>query len=205
MAFYDRYIMPRFIDFACGTEAATEQRKRIVGLAEGCVLEMGFGSGLNLPLYDPRRVDEVIGVEPHDVMWSRSAKRRAEASVPVERIAISGEELALDDETVDTALVTYTICTIPDAVAALREMRRVLKPSGQMLFVEHGEAPDPSVRRWQRRIDPLWKMITGGCHSGRPIVDYIRAAGWIIEQLESDYIPGPKPISYEYCGSARPA
>ncbi len=205
MAFYDRYIMPRFIDFACGTEATTGQRKRIVGLAQGRVLEMGFGSGLNLPLYDPQRVDEVIGVEPHDVMWSRSAKRRAQASVPVERIAISGEELALDDETVDTVLVTYTLCTIPDAVAALCEMRRVLKPSGQMLFVEHGEAPDPNVRNWQRRIDPLWKTIAGGCHSGRPIVDYIRAAGWVIEQLESDYIPGPKPISYEYCGSARPA
>ena len=204
MTFYDRYIVPRFIDLACGTEAVTEQRKRVVGLAEGRVLEMGFGSGFNLPLYDSRRVEKVIGVEPHDVMWSRSANRRAQASVPVERIAMSGEQLFLDDETADTVLVTYTICAIPDAVSALREMRRVLKPGGQMLFVEHGEAPDPSIRRWQRRIDPLWKRIIG-CHSGRPILDYIREAGWVIERVESGYIPGPKPISYEYCGSARPA
>ncbi|MGD8605828.1 MAG: class I SAM-dependent methyltransferase [Myxococcales bacterium] len=205
MTFYEQYVMPRFIDLACGTETAQQQRKRVVGLAEGRVLEMGFGSGFNLPLYDPRRVEKVIGVEPHDVMWSRSAKRRSQASVPVERIASSGEQLALDDGAVDTALVTYTICTIPDAVSALREMRRVLQPDGQLLFVEHREAPDPGVRKWQRRIDPLWTRISGGCHSGRPIIDYIRAAGWDIDWLESGYIPGPKPISYEYWGAARAA
>jgi len=202
MGFYNRYIMPRFVDFACGMSMLTEQREQVVPAAEGTVLEVGIGSGLNLPFYDRTRVERVIGVEPDEGMWKRSAKRRADAPVQVDRIPLCGEAIPLDDNSADTALITYSMCTIKDPVAALREMRRILKPGGRLLFLEHGASSEASVRKWQRRIDPIWKRLAGGCHSGRPIVDYVRDAGWQIEHLEQGYIRGPKVLAYEYRGSA---
>lgn len=203
MGFYNRYIMPRFVDFACGLSVLTEQRRKIIPAAEGKVLEVGIGSGRNLPLYDPTRVEKVIGVDPDEGMWKRSAKRRVASKVPVERIGLCGEEIPLDDGFVDTAVITYSMCTIEDPVSALREMRRVLKSGGTMLFLEHGASPDASVQKWQRRIDPVWKKLAGGCHSGRPIVDYIREAGWKVQRLEESYVPGPRVLGYNYWGSAR--
>ena len=205
MGFYDRHIMPWLIDKLCSDENIAEQRRKVVSQAEGIVLEVGIGSGLNLPFYDPQRVDRIIGVDPDEAMWKRSAKRRRDFTVPLERIGLSGEQIPLDDAVVDTVLVTYSLCTIPDPVAALREMRRLLKPGGRLLFAEHGESPDASIRRWQHRIDPLWKRLAGGCHSGRPIPRLLREAGWTLESFEQGYIPGPTVLCYEYWGTARPA
>lgn len=205
MGLYNRHIMPRLVDFACGLSALTDQRRKIIPSAEGKVLEVGIGSGRNLPHYDPKRVEAVIGVDPDEGMWRRAAKRLAAAKVPVERIGLRGEEIPLDDGFVDTAVITYSMCTIEDPVGALREMRRVLKPSGKMLFLEHGESRDATVRKWQRRIDPLWKRIAGGCHSGRPVLDYVRDAGWNMKHLEEGYLAGPKVLAYNYWGVARPS
>lgn len=205
MGLYDRYIMPRLIDRLCADANIAEQRRKVVSRAQGTVLEIGIGSGLNLPFYDATRVDRIIGVDPDEGMWKRSAARRRDFEIPLERIGLSGEQIPLDDDLADTVLVTYSLCTIPDPVAALREMKRVLKPGGQLLFAEHGESPDDSVRKWQQRIDPVWKKLSGGCHSGRPILQLFSEAGWRFEGLEQGYIPGPKVLCYEYWGAAHPA
>jgi SAM-dependent methyltransferase len=205
MGFYDRYIMPRLINYLCSDAAIADQRRKVVTRAEGVVLEIGIGSGLNLPFYDPDRVDQIIGVDPDESMWDLSAERRRHLTIPLERLALSGERIPLEDDSVDCVLVTYALCTIPDPIAALHEMRRVLKPEGRLLFAEHGEAPDDGVRRWQRRIDPLWKKLAGGCHSGRPIPRLLRQAGWELSELEQGYISGPKVLGYEYWGVASQA
>jgi ubiquinone/menaquinone biosynthesis C-methylase UbiE len=205
MGWYDRYVMPRLIDYLCSDDGITEQRRRVVTRAEGVVLEIGIGSGLNLPHYDPDRVERIIGIDPDEAMWGLSAERRRDLEIPIERLGLSGERIPLGDDSVDCVLVTYSLCTIPDPVAALREMRRVLKPGGNLLFAEHGESPDAGVQRWQRRIDPIWKKLAGGCHSGRPIPQLLDEAGWQLSELEQGYIPGPKVLCYEYWGVARQA
>ncbi len=169
MSFYNRHIMPRVINCACGLSQISDQRQKIVPRAEGVVVEIGIGSGLNLPHYDAGKVIKIIGIDPDEQVWKTGRNRVRKSMVPVERVGLSGEDLPLEDASADTVLVTYSLCTIPDAVAALEEMRRVLKPGGRLLFLEHGAAPEESVRKWQRRIDPVWKRIAGGCHSGRPI------------------------------------
>lgn len=200
MGFYARHILPRCLDKACSIGPIEKQRAKIVPLAKGRVVEIGIGSGLNLPHYNADQVTSVTGIDPDEHIWKRSAARRAAASFPIERVGLSGESIPLEDATADTVVVTYSLCTIPDPVQALREMRRVLKPDGEILFCEHGQAPDASVARWQSRIDPVWKKIAGGCHSGRRIPDLIREAGLTIHTLEEMYIPGPKVLSYNYWG-----
>jgi ubiquinone/menaquinone biosynthesis C-methylase UbiE len=203
MGLYRRYILPRLIEYCCSEAAVTEQRRRIVTRAQGTVLEIGIGSGLNLPFYDPGRVERVIGIDPDDAIWALAAERRRTFEIPLERIAESSERIPLGGDAVDTVVVTYSLCTIPDPFAALREMRRVLRPSGRLLFAEHGESPDEGVRRWQRRIDPLWRRIAGGCHTARPIPRIFEGAGWRFDELDQGYISGPKLLSYEYVGVAR--
>lgn len=205
MGFYDRHIMPLLIETLCSDAGIADERDNVVSRAEGVVLEVGIGSGLNLPFYDPARVDRIIGVDPDEAMWKRSETRRHEFAIPHERIGLSGEEIPLADDAVDSVVVTYSLCTIHDPVSALREMRRIVKPGGRLLFAEHGESPDESVRRWQRGIDPVWKKLAGGCHSGRPIPRLLDDAGWKLESLEQGYIPGPNVLCYQYTGSARAA
>lgn len=171
--------------------------------ATGDVLEIGIGSGLNLPHYDVGNVTKIIGVDPDEHIWKRSAKRRDECPIPVERIGLSGEDIPLDDNSADSVVVTYSLCTIPDPIRALREMSRILKLGGQIFFTEHGKAPDAGVHRWQNRIDPVWKHIAGGCHSGRDIPDLFTQAGLELTSLEQMYIPGPKVLAYNYWGAAR--
>lgn len=205
MAFYGRHILPRLLDAGCSNPAVAAVRETIVPYAEGVVVEIGIGSGLNLPHYNPSRIDRLIGVDPDDVMWQRSAGRRALLPFPIERIGLSGEAIPLEAAVADTVLVTFSLCSIADAVAALSEMRRVLKPGGRLLFAEHGAAPDASIRRWQRRLDPIWTRIAGGCHPGRPILHLLDDAGWRPDRVEQSYIKGPRPLAYVYRGSALPA
>lgn len=203
MGFYARHILPTLLDRACGVRPVTRQRAKIVPQARGEVLEVGIGSGLNLPHYDPTRVTRVTGIDPDPHIWKRSASRRAACAFPVTRIGLSGEAIPLPEDSADTVVCTYSLCTIPDPVTALREMRRVLRPGGDILFCEHGLAPDPSVARWQSRIDPVWKHVAGGCHSGRDIPALFAAAGLATYALEQMYIPGPKVLGYNYWGIAR--
>ena len=177
-------------------------RCSVVPHAEGTVVEIGIGSGLNLPFYEAEKVDRLIGVDPDDAMWARAAGRRSDLGFPVERIGLSGEDIPMDNATADTVVVTFSLCSIPDAVTALTEMRRILKPGGRMLFAEHGEAPDDNIRRWQRRLDPIWNRLAGGCHPGRPILALLEEAGWKTVQVNQSYIKGPKPAAYVYRGTA---
>lgn len=203
MGFYARHILPRCLDKACGIGPIDKQRAKIVPLAKGRVLEIGIGSGLNLPHYDAAKVSTVIGVDPDAHIWARSEGRRAVADFPIERIGLSGEDIPMESDSVDTVVVTYSLCTIPDPVKALREMRRILKPGGDILFCEHGRAPDASVAKWQGRMDPLWSKLAGGCHSGRDIPNLLTEAGLETVELHQSYIPGPKVLSYNYWGRAR--
>ncbi len=203
MGFYNQYILPVCLDKACGIGPITKQRAKIVPRARGTVLEIGIGSGQNLPHYNPAHVDKIIGVDPDDYIWKRSAARREACTIPIERIGLSGEAIPLCDDLADTVVVTYSLCTIPDPVAALSEMKRIVKPGGEILFCEHGKAPDAGVHQWQNRIDPVWKYIAGGCHSGRDIPALLQAAGLTLTDLQQMYIPGPRVLSYNYWGVAK--
>jgi len=194
--FYARHILPRCLDQACAIGSIENQRKKIIPLAKGKVLEIGIGSGLNL-------IQSVTGVDPDDNIWTRSQSRREAAKFPVRRIGLSGEEIPLDANTADTVVVTYSLCTIPNPIAALKEMRRILKPGGDILFCEHGRAPDLNISKWQKRIDPIWSRLAGGCQSGRDIPSLFHQAGLNILDLNQTYIPGPKILSYNYWGRAQ--
>jgi ubiquinone/menaquinone biosynthesis C-methylase UbiE len=180
------------------------QRAKVVPRARGRVLEIGIGSGLNLPFYDPAKVSKIWGLDPAPEM-TRMAKRAAD-SLPfeVEFISLPGDEIPLEDNSVDTVLVTYTLCTIPDTTAALRQMSRVLRPGGELIFCEHGAAPDADVRRWQDRLNPMWQRIGGGCNLNRSIPALIEAGGFRISNLDTMYLPGWCPVSFNYWGTAIP-
>ena len=204
MSDYDRHILPHVIDLACGMKPIRYQRAKVVPQAHGRVLEIGIGSGLNLPFYDAAKVEKLWGLEPADEIRRMAEKAAKTSPFPVEFIGLPGETIPLDSGSIDTVVTTYTLCTIPDAVAALREMRRVLRPGGQLLFSEHGRAPDAAVRRWQDRLTPLWKRIGGGCHLNRDIPELLRQGGFALPWLETMYIPGPRPMSFNYWGAATP-
>jgi len=199
---YERFVLPRIVHFVCGQRPAMRQRGKIVPLASGDVAEIGFGSGHNLPFYDPSAVRKVWAVEPSAEMWELAEPAVAGSSLEVEHLRAPAEEIPLPDRSVDTVLLTYTLCTLPDAPAALHEMRRILRAGGRLIFCEHGEAPDESVRRWQRRINPIWRRLAGGCNLDRPIPSLIRGGEFEIERLDTLYLPGWKFANYNYWGSA---
>lgn len=203
MSLYDKHVLPKFINLACGTKPISYQRKKVVPEASGRVLEIGIGPGLNLPYYNGDKVDMVFGLEPSADMRKLAAKRVSQVPFKVEFIDLPGEEIPLDDKSVDTVLLTYTLCTIPDALSALKQMRRVLKPGGKLLFCEHGAAPDKSVRKWQARINPVWKPIAGGCNLNRKIPELLEQGNFNIKSMQTAYIPGtPKIAAYNYWGEA---
>lgn len=202
MGLYDRHILPHLIDFACGMGAVMKARSQLVPLAQGRVLEIGIGSGLNLGFYDPQRVEVVVGVDPSAEMQALARERAARCQVPVEMIALELGQIQAADASFDDIVCTFTLCTIPDAIAALREMRRVLKPGGRLLFCEHGLAPDLPVVRWQKRLTPLWKPLAGGCHLDRDIPALIGAGGFHIRELSTGYLKGPRPMTHVYRGWA---
>jgi len=205
MGLYGKYVLPRVVHLACSARPNMRQREKLAPLASGRVLEVGMGSGLNLPFYDARRVTKVWGLEPSPEM-SKMASAAVEAvAFDVEFVSAGGEQIPLDSESFDTVLMTFTLCTIPDAERALREIARVLKRGGQLLFCEHGAAPDAGVRRWQNRINPLWRRLAGGCHLNRDIPGLIRRGGFEITRMDTMYIPGWRPASFNYWGAAAKA
>jgi ubiquinone/menaquinone biosynthesis C-methylase UbiE len=203
MGIYNRYILPRLINLAMQSRVVRAERARFVPLASGKVLEIGIGSGLNLPFYS-RNVEKLYGLDPSRELWHLAKKRIAQASFPIEFIALSGEKIPLEDATFDSVVTTWTLCSIPDPAKALTEMRRVLKPQGQLIFIEHGLAPDPRVMAWQNRLTPLWQRIAGGCHLNRKMDDLIQQAGFSFIQIEKGYSEGPRPFTYLYKGLAHP-
>jgi ubiquinone/menaquinone biosynthesis C-methylase UbiE len=206
MSFYDKYILPSFLNCACGSKPIKYQRSKVVPMAEGVVLEVGIGSGLNIPYYDSTKISAIIGLDPSEELNNMAKKVAADKSLEVDFILGSAEAIPLPDNHVDSVLVTYTMCTIPDALSANKEMRRVLKPGGKMIFCEHGLAPDEGVAKWQARIDPYWGKIAGGCHLNRDIPQLIRSAGFNIQSMEQMYLPStPKFAGYNYWGVATQA
>lgn len=205
MGLYDRYIVPPLISLACGAKPIRRQRQKIVPQAQGVVLELGFGSGHNLAHYDPAKVSRLYALEPAPGMLARARKTaaKANAGIPVEILAETAEALSLPAASVDTVLVTYSLCTIPDPIAALQGARRALKPGGRLLFCEHGLAPDADVQRAQARIEPYWKVIGGGCHLCRDIPALVRKGGFEIETLDTMYLPNtPRWAGFNYWGAA---
>ena len=203
MSFYESRILPWLIDRTCSVGQVMKRRKIIVPEATGVVLEVGIGSGINLEMYDPDRVSLVYGLDPSEGMKRKAAANLARSPVPVTWLSQPGETVPLDDNSVDTVVLTFTLCTIPDWRQALAEMHRVLRPEGRLLFLEHGHAPDKRVSRWQNLLTPGWRKVAGGCHLNRPIDSYIREAGFSITDLQTGYLPKtPQWAGFIYTGTA---
>jgi len=205
MSIYSRYIGPKLVSCLCAMDDITGERERIIPLASGLVLEIGMGSGLNLPFYDPLTVTKVIGVEPNDSFLRLGEARRRNSPVPLEIVQASAEALPLDNETIDTAVITYTLCSVEDPEQALREVRRVLKPGGRVLFLEHGLSPEEDVARWQHRLNPIWRSLAVGCNLTRPVVEILQQAGFSIQDVEEYYLGGtPRVLGFHCRGVAQP-
>jgi ubiquinone/menaquinone biosynthesis C-methylase UbiE len=205
MGIYGEHVLPRIVDKVLSGEEIRRTRERVCSELHGDVVEIGFGSGHNAPFYS-RKVTGVWAVEPSQLARRMAEKRVSKALVPVTYSGLDGQSLELPDDRFDTALSTWTLCTIPDAVAALREIGRVLKPGGTLHFVEHGRSPDDDVRKWQNRITPIQKRMGGGCHLNRDIAALVERAGFEVEKLENYYGEDePKPFGYRYEGVARAA
>ena len=202
MGFYDKHLLPHLVHFTCGLKPAMKQRAKVVPLAQGRVLEIGIGSGLNIPLYDPRRVEHLWGLDPSAEMWAIAQKNAVAHHLDAEFLRAGADAIPLDSRSADTVVMTYTLCTIPEIAPALSEIRRVLKPGGKLLFCEHGRASDASVRRWQERLNPVWRALAGGCNLNRPIDQLLLEAGFRSPNLQTMYIPGWRPACFNYWGSA---
>jgi ubiquinone/menaquinone biosynthesis C-methylase UbiE len=201
MDFYERWILPPILDLVMRRKDLTKYRRTAVAAARGRVLEIGVGSGLNFPLYG-REVEFVYGIDPSPRLLSIARRRAGASGIPVELLLGSATAIPLADNAVDTVVMTWTLCSIPEPLAALREMRRVLKPDGNLCFVEHGLSPEPGVERWQHRLTPAWRRLAGGCHLDRKMDDLIRQAGFDLTNLHEEYAPGPRAMSYMYQGCA---
>lgn len=206
--FYDRRILPHVIDKACGIGPIQKERSRLVPRAYGRVLEIGVGTGHNLEFYARNQVETLLALDPAEQMNPLAQRRAEDAGIGVELINLPAETIPLDDNSIDSVVMTFTLCTIPDGPMALAEIRRVLKPDGLMVFVEHGRAPDESVRTWQRRLNPIWGALGGGCHLDRDVPTLLTGAGFELPEFNQYYIDGPKATrfsSYLYMGEAAPA
>jgi ubiquinone/menaquinone biosynthesis C-methylase UbiE len=201
MTVYHHFVLPRLINAAMASEEITRLRSSVIPRASGVVLELGIGSGLNLPFYDPA-VTKVYGIDPSAELLHMARRKNARLPFPVEFLHQEADPIPLADESVDTVVVTWSLCSIDDPQAALAEARRVLKSAGALIFVEHGLSPDAGVQKWQNRLTPIWRRIAGGCHLNRRIDDVIQSAGFTMKELRTGYIPGPRLGTYMYEGRA---
>ena len=200
---YNKYVVPKLLDVCCSTKPIKYQRNKIVPHAKGEVLEIGIGSGLNLPYYNKSLVKKVYGLDPSEELNEIALKNASEINLDINFIISGAEEIKLPSKSIDTVLITYTLCTIPEFKAALKEIKRVLKDDGIMLFCEHGLAPDKNISKWQNRINPLWGKLFGGCNINRNIPHIIQESGLNIKKLEQMYLPStPKIVAYNYWGVA---
>jgi len=202
MNWYDRYCLPRLLDFACGMRPIRKHRDKIVPLARGQVLEVGIGTGLNLRHYRAEQIDSIYGLDPAAHLNATARKRLHGTGLNLELMTLSAERIPVEDARFDTVVLTYTLCSIADPIAALREMKRTLRPGGRLLFCEHGLAPEPAVAGWQRRLTPAWRHVAGNCHMDRDVPALLAAAGFEIADLQQGYIPGPRVLTYNYWGEA---
>jgi ubiquinone/menaquinone biosynthesis C-methylase UbiE len=203
MGLYQERILPWLIHLAMGQRRLVPYRSRLVSAATGRVLEIGVGSGLNLPFYG-KGTTQVLGLDPSPKLLKMAGNAARRTSAPFQALEASAEEIPIEDRSIDTVVSTWTLCSIPEVRRALAEMRRVLKPGGRLLFVEHGRAPEPRVQWWQDHLTPAWKCLSGGCRLNRAVSELIQNAGFQIERLDTGYMPGPKPMTFIYEGSARP-
>ena len=203
MSFYEKRVLPKLINFACGLGPMMKQRAKIVPLAKGKVLEVGIGSGLNLDYYQADQVESLVGIDPSKETWSLNKAETENLGFDFQYIQTGAENIPIDNQSIDSIVITYTLCTIPNANLAFEELRRVLKPNGQILFVEHGKAPDATVLKWQNRINPIWKKIGGGYHLNRDIPEIFNYNGFQINDLKTMYLPGWKPASFNFWGTAK--
>ena len=203
MSLYDKYVLPKFLNCACGSKPVEYQRKKVVPNAEGIVLEVGIGSGLNLPFYDNSKVTQIWGLDPSEELSSMAKETAKNLDIDVKFISGGAEDIPLPDNYFDTALVTYTMCTIPEVIRANIEIKRVLKNTGKLIFCEHGKAPDLNIAKWQSRIDAIWGKLAGGCHLNRDIPSLLEDSGYKIIELDQMYLPStPKVAGYNYWGFA---
>lgn len=204
MGFYSEKIVPRLVTCACGTKPILKQREKVVPLVSGAVLEIGMGAGHNLPYYDTQRVSSVVGIDPCRTSWGLAQPRAQGLGVPLDFVEGSAEDMPLEDAQFDSVLMTFSLCTIPNAQAALAEIHRVLKPGGQLVFCEHGQAPDDTVVKWQNRVNPLWRRLLGGCNLNRPILDWIKGSGFMLQYVDQMYLPGtPRIAGFNVWGTAQ--
>ena len=204
MSFYDKYILPKFLNCACGTKPINYQRDKIVPLAKGIVLDIGIGSGLNIPFYNKSNIDHLYGLDPSEELLKIAKHLAKKNELEIEFLQCGAETIPLPDQSIDTVLITYTMCTIPDIKLSNSEIMRVLKPEGQLLFCEHGLAPDKNIAKWQRRINPIWSKLAGGCNLNRDIPKLITSSGFKISIMEEMYLPStPKFAGYNYWGVAK--
>ena len=200
---YERRVLPWLLDFACGLAPIAKRRQAVVPLAAGRVLEIGIGTGLNLRHYDRSRLVSLTGIDPAEQLHALAQRRSRRYGVDVELRALSAEQLPFDADSFDCVVCTYTLCTVPDPAAALAEMRRVLSPGGRLLFAEHGLAPDANVARWQRRLEPAWSRLAGGCHLSRDVPRLLLEAGFLAPTMHKGYIAWPRTLAYNFWGEAR--
>lgn len=205
MSFYEKYILPRFLNCACASEPITYQRKKVVPLAEGKILEVGIGSGLNLPFYNKSKIEEIWGIDPSEELNAMAKKVAIKEDINVNFITSSAEDIPFPNDYFDTVLITYTMCTIPSVLQANKEIRRVLKHNGKMIFCEHGVSPDENIKKWQKRLNSIWGKIAGGCNINRNIPVLIKSSGFKILEMDEMYLPKtPRIAGYNYWGYAKP-
>lgn len=204
LSFYDKYILPKFLNCACGSKPINYQREKIVPLAEGTVLDVGIGSGLNIPYYNKSKIKYLYGLDPSIELLNLAKPLAKKNELEIEFLECGAEAIPLPNDSIDTVVITYTLCTIPDTQLSNEEIMRVLKPNGKLLFCEHGLAPDINVVKWQKRINPIWNKIAGGCNLNRDIPKLIRSSGFKILNMEEMYLPStPKFAGYNYWGVAK--
>jgi ubiquinone/menaquinone biosynthesis C-methylase UbiE len=203
-SWYDRHVLPYLLDFACGLSPIARQRRKVIPQAAGRVLEIGIGTGLNLAFYDRAKVERLVGIDPATQMHALARKRSQRLGLPVELLRLSAEEVPVESGSFDTVICTYTLCSVSSPEQALREMRRVLRPGGKLLFAEHGLAPDKPVAKWQARLEPYWSRIAGGCHLTRDVPRLLAEAGFSAD-MEAGYVAWPRSLAYNFVGTASAA